>query len=110
MHHNDGTGEATTENTYTYDALHRITRADEVYGKAWREYQYDSLSNLVLEQYGKLYGNGQRSTVGQYTCDETNKLVLGVNSSGESSAYLYNGLGALVGLTRQRIIGSAPVS
>ena len=142
----NGTGEATTENTYTYDALHRITRADEVYGKAWREYQYDSLGNLtyesnsnnvhydyklnnlnqitqksyssndkegtlytydgrgnlVLEQYGKLngngngQGNGQRSTVGQYTYDETNKLVLGVNSSGESSAYLYNGLGALV--------------
>ena len=142
----NGTGEATTENTYTYDALHRITRADEVYGKAWREYQYDSLGNLtyesnsnnvhydyklnnlnqitqktyssndkegtlytydgrgnlVLEQYGKLNGNGnnngngQRTTVGQYTYDETNKMVLGVNSSGESSAYLYNGLGALV--------------
>lgn len=142
----NGTGEATTENTYAYDALHRITRADEVYGKAWREYQYDSLGNLtyesnsnnvhydyklnnlnqitqksyssndkegtlytydgrgnlVLEQYGKLngngngQGNGQRSTVGQYTYDETNKMVLGVNSSGESSAYLYNGLGALV--------------
>ena len=142
----NGTGEATTENTYAYDALHRITRADEVYGKAWREYQYDSLGNLtyesnsnnvhydyklndlnqitqktyssndkegtlytydnrgnlVLEQYGKLNGNGnnngngQRSTVGQYTYDETNKMVLGVNSSGESSAYLYNGLGALV--------------
>ena len=142
----NGTGEATTENTYTYDALHRLTRADEVYGKAWREYQYDSLGNLtyesnsnnvhydyklnnlnqitqktyssndkegtlytydnrgnlVLEQYGKLNGNGnnngngQRTTVGQYTYDETNKMVLGVNSSGESSAYLYNGLGALV--------------
>ena len=142
----NGTGEATTENTYAYDALHRIIRSDEVYGKAWREYQYDSLGNLtyesnsnnvhydyklndlnqitqktyssndkegtlytydnrgnlVLEQYGKLNGNGnnngngQRSTVGQYTYDETNKMVLGVNSSGESSAYLYNGLGALV--------------
>ena len=142
----NGTGEATTENTYTYDALHRLTRVDEVYGKAWREYQYDSLGNLtyesnsnnvhydyklnnlnqitqktyssndkegtlytydnrgnlVLEQYGKLNGNGnnngngQRTTVGQYTYDETNKMVLGVNSSGESSAYLYNGLGALV--------------
>ena len=142
----NGTGEATTENTYAYDALHRVIRVDEVYGKAWREYQYDSLGNLtyernsnnvhydyklnnlnqitqktyssndkegtrytydgrgnlVLEEYGKLNGNGngngngQRSTVGQYTYDETNKMVLGVNSSGESSAYLYNGLGALV--------------
>jgi RHS repeat-associated protein len=140
----NGTGEATTENTYNYDALHRITRTDEVYGKAWREYQYDSLGNLtyennsnsvhydyklnnlnqitektygsndkertiytydkrgnlVLEEYGKNNGsgngNGQRTTVGQYTYDETNKMVLGVNSSGESSAYLYNGLGALV--------------
>ena len=40
--------------------------------------------------YGKLNGNGnnngngQRTTVGQYTYDETNKMVLGVNSSGES--------------------------
>ena len=140
----NGTGEATTENTYTYDALNRIIRAEESYGNAWREYQYDSLGNLtyennsnsvhydyklnnlnqitektygsnnkertiytydkrgnlVLEEYGKNNGsgngNGQRTTVGQYTYDETNKMVLGVNSSGESSAYLYNGLGALV--------------
>ena len=47
----------------------------------------------MLEEYGK---NKKLETVGKYTYDETNKMVQGVNASGESSSYLYNGLGALV--------------
>ena len=39
----NGTGEATVENFYTYDALHRVTNAKENYGNASRTYQYDSL-------------------------------------------------------------------
>ena len=139
----NGTGETTTDVTYTYDELHRVTSAHELYGNTWREYQYDSLSNLtyesnsnnvhydyklnnlnqlvqksyssndkegtlytydkrgnlVLEEYGKLNGspNGQkRQTVAEYTYDETNKMVKGVNSIGESSSYLFNGRNALV--------------
>lgn len=139
----NGTGETTTDVTYTYDELHRVTSAKELYGNAWRNYQYDSLGNLtwednsnsahydykmnnlnqvtekhystndkegtlytydkrgnlVLEEYGKLNGNenGQkRQTVAQYTYDETNKMVEGTNSIGESSSYLFNGKNALV--------------
>ena len=132
----NGTGEATVENTYTYDALHRITGAVENYGNQSRSYVYDSLGNLtyesnsnnevrdyklndlnqvtektdakgkestyytydgrgnlILEEYGK---NNKRDTVAEYTYDETNRMVLGENSSAETSAYEINGLGALV--------------
>lgn len=139
----NGTGETTTDVTYTYDELHRVTSAKELYGNAWRNYQYDSLGNLtyeensnsvhydyklnnlnqvtekhyatqdhegtiytydkrgnlVLEEYGKFNGNpnGQkRQTVAEYVYDETNKMVEGTNSIGESSAYLFNGKNALV--------------
>lgn len=139
----NGTGEATTDVTYTYDELHRVTSAKELYGNAWRSYQYDSLGNLtyeensnsvhydyklnnlnqlvqktyssndkegtvytydnrgnlVKEEYGKFNGNAngnKRQTVAEYTYDETNKMVKGVNSIGESSSYLFNGKNALV--------------
>lgn len=62
-------------------------------------YTYDKRGNLVKEEYGKLNGNpnGQkRQTVAEYTYDETNKMVKGVNSIGESSSYLFNGRNALV--------------
>ena len=43
------------------------------------------------------YTKGKKQSVtGAYTFDETNKMVKGVNDLGESSVYLYNGLGALV--------------
>ncbi|MEA5095220.1 MAG: RHS repeat-associated core domain-containing protein [Sedimentibacter saalensis] len=127
---------ATVENTYTYDALHRVTSAHENYGNKTRTYQYDSLGNLTYEtefgnksidykfnnlnqitkksedswntqndftydRRGNLIQetytkNSKISVTGEYTYDETNKMVLGVNELGESSTYLYNGLGALV--------------
>jgi len=137
----NGTGETTTDVTYTYDELHRVLSATELYGNARREYQYDSLGNLTYEQnnnnvhydykinslnqltqksygsnnkegtlytydkrgnlireeYGKLNGgNNKRQVVAEYTYDETDKMVKGVNSIGESSSYLINGKDALV--------------
>ena len=132
----NGTGEATVENTYTYDALHRVISVHENYGNDNRSYTYDSLGNLTYETaqgnksvdyklnnlnqitsssddgwktsttytYDKrgnlvqeLYTkNNKQSVTGAYTYDETNKMVQGVNDIGESSEYLYNGLGALV--------------
>ena len=132
----NGTGEATVENTYTYDALHRVISVHENYGNDNRSYTYDSLGNLTYETaqgnksvdyklnnlnqitsssddgwktsttctYDKrgnliqeLYTkNNKQSVTGAYTYDETNKMVKGVNDIGESSEYLYNGLGALV--------------
>ncbi len=130
----NGTGESTVENTYTYDALHRVVSAKENYGNKTRTYQYDSLGNLTYEtsqgnksvdyklnnlnQITKKSEDGWKTqsdftydkrgnliqeiytkkveVTGAYSYDETNKMVLGVNGQGESSAYLYNGLGALV--------------
>ena len=132
----NGTGEATVENTYTYDALHRIVSVHESYGNDNRSYTYDSLGNLTYETsqgnksvdyklnnlnqitsssddgwktsttytydlrgnlIQELYTkNNKQSVTGAYTYDETNKMVKGVNDIGESSEYLYNGLGALV--------------
>ena len=132
----NGTGEATVENTYTYDVLHRIVSVHENYGNDNRSYTYDSLGNLTYETsqgnksidyklnnlnqitsssddgwktsttytydlrgnlIQKLYiKNNKQSVTGAYTYDETNKMVKGVNDIGESSEYLYNGLGALV--------------
>ena len=132
----NGTGEATVENTYTYDALHRVISAHENYGNKTRTYQYDSFGNLTYEtelgnksvdykfnnlnqitkksedgwntqsdftydRRGNLIQetytkNSKVSVTVEYTYDETNKMVLGVNELGESSAYLYNGLGVLI--------------
>ena len=132
----NGTGEATVENTYTYDVLHRIVSVHENYGNDNRSYTYDSLGNLTYETsqgnksvdyklnnlnqitsssddgwktsttytydlrgnlIQELYTkNNKQSVTGAYTYDETNKMVKGVNDIGESSEYLYNGLGALV--------------
>jgi RHS repeat-associated protein len=132
----NGTGEATVENIYTYDALHRVVSAKENYGNKTRTYQYDSLGNLTYEtklgnklidyklsnlnqitkksedgwktqsdftydKRGNLIQevytkNNKVDVTGAYTYDKTNKMVFGVNEQGESSAYLYNGLGALV--------------
>lgn len=132
----NGTGEATVENTFTYDSLHRIVSTHEDYGNDNRSYSYDSLGNLtyetlqgnksvdyklnnlnqissssedgwktrtefeydkrgnlVKETYGK---NKNLNTTAQYVYDETNKMVKGINAAGESSVYVYNGLGALV--------------
>ena len=62
-------------------------------GKEHTVYTYDGRGNLVEEEYGK---NKKTATVGAYTFDETNRMVLGVNADSESSAYTFNGLGALV--------------
>ena len=57
-------------------------------GKEHTVYTYDGRGNLVEEEYGK---NKKTATVGAYTFDETNRMVLGVNADSESSAYIFNG-------------------
>lgn len=54
---------------------------------------YDDRGNLILETYIK---NNKSETVGEYTFDETNKVVKGVNGIAEESIYTHNGLGALM--------------
>ena len=100
--------------TYTYDTLGNLTyetgngshNTDYRYNNlnqevdrsvdGWKTHTastYDNRGNLILEQYGK---NKKLETAGEYTFDETNKMVRGVNGSAEESIYTYNGLGALM--------------
>ena len=55
------------------------------------DYIYNNLNQQ--EEYGK---NKKLTVAGEYTFDETNKMVRGINGNGEESIYTYNGLGALM--------------
>ena len=78
---------------YKLNNLNQITTSSDDGWKTSTTYTYDDRGNLIQELYTK---NKKQSITGAYTFDETNKMVKGVNDLGESSEYLYNGLGALV--------------
>ena len=86
----NGTGEATVENTYTYDALHRITNVHEDYGNDNRSYTYDSLGNLTYET-----AQGNKSV--DYILNNLNQVVESSDDGWKSqTAYTYDGRGNLV--------------
>ena len=78
---------------YKLNNLNQITSSSDDGWKTSTAYSYDKRGNLIQELYTK---GKKQSVTGAYTFDETNKMVKGVNDLGESSEYLYNGLGALV--------------
>ena len=78
---------------YKLNNLNQITTSSDDGWKTSTAYSYDKRGNLIQELYTK---GKKQSVTGAYTFDETNKMVKGVNDLGESSVYLYNGLGALV--------------
>ena len=78
---------------YKLNNLNQITTSSDDGWKTSTAYSYDKRGNLTQELYTK---GKKQSVTGAYTFDETNKMVKGVNDLGESSEYLYNGLGALV--------------
>ena len=78
---------------YKLNNLNQITTSSDDGWKTSTAYSYDKRGNLIQELYTK---GKKQSVTGAYTFDETNKMVKGVNDLGESSEYLYNGLGALV--------------
>ena len=51
--------------------------------------------NLVLGVYKK--NQNHEETVERYVYDASNRMPLGTNAEGETSAYIYDGLGYLVG-------------
>ena len=84
----------TNETTdYKINSLNQIAVKSSDEFKTQTAFTYDGGGNLIFEEYGK---NKKLARVAEYTYDETNRMVLGVNANGESSAYLFNGLGALV--------------
>lgn len=137
-----GTGQATEEWSYKYDALNQIVQKDGLYSRLSTKFVYDSLGNLThefgsassadyknnalnqLAEKTVYFGFASTKTVydydsrgnlvketnklpygwatidkvvAGYVYDATNRMVLGANESGETSAYVYNGLGDRVG-------------
>ena len=78
---------------YIYNNLNQQVDRSSDNWKSHTASTYDNRGNLILEQYGK---NKKLETAGEYTYDETNKMVRGVNGNAEESIYTYNGLGALM--------------
>lgn len=86
----NGTGEATVENTYTYDALHRVVTAHEDYGNKDRAYTYDSLGNLTLET------NSNNVTV-DYILNNFNQITSSSDDGWDTdTAYTYDNRGNLL--------------
>ena len=84
--HNKGTG-------YWYNELNQQVQK-VVDGKDTYVNTFDLRGNLVQSAYQK---NQNQSTVtASYTYDATNRMVQGTNKAGETSAYIFNGLGHLV--------------
>jgi len=85
--HNKGT-------EYWYNNLNQQVQK-KVDGKDLYTYSFDRRGNLVQGRYQKNQNNS--NIVESYVYDETNRMVLGTNEIGETSGYVYNGLGHLVG-------------
>ena len=86
----NGTGEATVENTYTYDALHRIVAAHEDYGNDNRTYTYDSLGNLTYET-----AQGNKSV--DYKLNNLNQITSSSDDGWKTyTTYSYDARGNLI--------------
>ena len=86
----NGTGEATVENTYTYDALHRVTSVHENYGNDNRSYTYDSLGNLTYET-----AQGNKSV--DYKLNNLNQITSSSDDGWKTStAYTYDKLTPMI--------------
>ena len=88
------TGNGSHNMDYRYNNLNQLVEQSDDGWKTYTASSYDKRGNLVLEEYHK--NKKTINTVGQYTFDETNKMVRGINAAGEESIYTYNGLGALM--------------
>lgn len=87
------TGNSSHNTDYRYNNLNQEVERSADGWKTYTTCSYDKRGNLILETY---YKNKKAETAGEYTFDETNKMVEGVNANGEQSIYSYNGLGALM--------------
>ena len=85
----NGNGQSTVEVFYTYDALHRITKARETYGSATRNYQYDSLGNLTYE-------SNSNNEKWDYKINILNQIVEKGDTKKDTYYYTYDNRGNLV--------------
>ena len=86
----NGTGQAKTETTYTYDELDRLVKAHDEYGNYTREYTYDSLGNLTYET-----GNGSHAADHRYN-DLNQQISRSTDNWKTSTASEYDARGNLV--------------
>jgi RHS repeat-associated protein len=108
--------------SYQYDTLGNLTY-EATYGKT-TDYKYNKLNQQVREivnlyditdysfdNRGNLVEAKKQQTVTErYTYDATNRMTLGVNEKGESSAYIFNGLGYRVGNVYSTVVGNTATS
>lgn len=86
----NGTGQAKTETTYTYDELDRLVKAHDEYGNSTREYTYDSLGNLTYETE-----NGSHAADHRYN-DLNQQISRSTDNWKTSTASEYDARGNLV--------------
>lgn len=105
--------------TYDYDSLGNITETVE--NGVITEYTYNSLNQQIAKTvdgvttYANTFdGRGNLTQteasgniIAEYVYDATNRMTEGTNENDESSHYAYNGLGYLVGTTRDGITKNA---
>jgi len=78
---------------YWHNILNQIT-SKKIDNKDVYNYSYDFRGNLTGVDFQK--NKNQRYAVESYVFDSTNRMTLGTNEKGETSAYTYNGLGHLI--------------
>src|SRR5574337_598357 len=77
--------------TYSYDALHRVTRIDDSVGLV-ATYTYDLVGNRLSERDGN--GNGSN-----YTYDAIYRVTAVTDALGNTTQYSYNAVGNLLQTT-----------
>ena len=88
-----------TDNNKTVDFKHNIlnqmvSKIVDNHPNQYYTYTYDNRGNLITGLFHK--NVNQTEIAEQYVYDATNRMTLGTNVQGETSAYTYNGLGYLV--------------
>ena len=95
-----------TTTTYTYDTLGNLIR-ERAQGRV-TDYRYNCLNQLVQKSYcghtikysydkrGNRVSEVEKRFSQSYDYDETNRMVSGTNYNGDTSRYVYNGLGMRV--------------
>jgi hypothetical protein len=80
---------------YKHNSLNQMTsKTVDNHPNQYYTYTYDNRGNLVTGTFHK--NTSQTEIAEQYVYDATNRMVLGTNDIGETSEYVFNGLGYLV--------------
>jgi YD repeat-containing protein len=80
---------------YKHNSLNQmVSKTVDNHPNQYYTYTYDNRGNLVTGTFHK--NTNQTETAEQYVYDATNRMTIGTNDIGETSEYVFNGLGYLV--------------